>query len=157
VLINYLVDFSIYSRVHVSAAFNAGRHVLYLHFESALGVRQHSLILFLSHKADRQSLGAEPPSSAYPMQVLVGAIWHVVIHHDIHALDVDAPPKHIRSHHNSLAERPKLLKMSYTVLLTHRRVDTHGWERVLDEQLVEGVSSPRRLHEDNHLVKLQGV
>ena len=38
------------------------------------------------------------------MKIRVTIIGHIVVDYDINALDIDAPPKYVRSHHNTVFE-----------------------------------------------------
>ena len=47
-------------------------------------------------------LGAESSSSGDTMQVGVGVLRHVVVEHDVDALDVHAAAEQVRGHQNTL-------------------------------------------------------
>lgn len=43
------------------------------------------------------------------MQVRVAALWHVIVHHDVHAFDVNAASEEVCGDHDSLFKVFKLL------------------------------------------------
>jgi len=62
------------------------------------------------------------------MQVLVGAVWHVVVHNDVDTLHVDASAEYIRAHHDAALESLELLKPLNSVFLGNSRVNHHRGE-----------------------------
>src|SRR4051812_45179551 len=55
---------------------------------------------------DGQALGAEAARAAHAMQILVGAVGHVVVDDHVDALNVDAAPEQIRRHHDARLKVP---------------------------------------------------
>ena len=65
---------------------------------------QYGLVFLRADKGDGKTLGAKSASAADLVEILVGICGHVVIDHDIHALDVDASTKETSHHHESRLE-----------------------------------------------------
>jgi len=70
-----------------------------------------------------QTLRSEPTSPGHTMQVHVAILWHVIIEHYVHSLDVHTPAEQICSYKDSLGEILELLVMSKSVVLAHSSMD----------------------------------
>ncbi len=61
-------------------------------------------------EGDGESLGAEPPGAGHPVQVGVRVLGHVVVEHDVHALDVHAAAEQVRRHQDTLKKNKTIGK-----------------------------------------------
>ena len=108
-------------------------------------------IVVAGHEGDGQSLGAEAAGSGHSVQVGVGVLGHVVVEHDVHPLDVHAPPEQVGGDQNALLEVLELLVVRQALVLRHAAVDGDGGEVLLTQQVVQRHTARHRLHKDDHL------
>ena len=85
------------------------------------------------------------------MQVCVGVFGHVVVEHDVHALDVHTTTEKIRCNQNALLEVLERLISLQALLLRHATVNSDGGEILVVEELSEGHAALNRPHEDDDL------
>ena len=85
------------------------------------------------------------------MQVGVGVLGHVVVEHDVHALDVHATAEEVRRDEDPLLEVLELLIAREALLLRHLTVDGDRREVLLHEELVQRHAAHHRADEDDHL------
>mmetsp|Transcript_103648 Transcript_103648/g.278583 ORF Transcript_103648/g.278583 Transcript_103648/m.278583 type:complete len:214 (+) Transcript_103648:157-798(+) len=145
------------SGVQVGRGVDLGGHRADVDLEALLYLLQHLSVLVSGRECDRQPLGAEAPRAPHAVQVRVAVIGHVVVDDDVHPLDVDAAPEQVGGNHDALLELLELLVARDAVLLVQPRVDGDRGKVTLHQQLVERDGALHGLHENYHLVELQGV
>lgn len=91
------------------------------------------------------------------MQVLIGRVGHVVVHNDVHTLNIDTSAKQIRGNHDAGLKVLELAVARNTLRLLHTTVNANGREVALNKQLVELLCAANTLHKDNDLVEIQRV
>merc|ERR1719174_706568 len=103
--------------IQVRSSVNGCRHVPDGHLKSLLHLLQHGSILVVPNKSDRQTLCAKAASTSNPVEIGITILWHIIVDHDVNALNVNTTPKKISGHHNSFLELFKLLVASNSVFL----------------------------------------
>ena len=94
------------------------------------------------------------------MKIRVTIIRHIVVDYDINTLDIDAPPKHVSSHHNTVLKvleclivfDPEFKDASpFTLLKMAMNADTR--EPIISQKRVELSGTDHITDEDNDLVE----
>mmetsp|Transcript_59286 Transcript_59286/g.168586 ORF Transcript_59286/g.168586 Transcript_59286/m.168586 type:complete len:469 (-) Transcript_59286:2-1408(-) len=145
------------SGVQVGRGVDLGGHRADVDLEALLDFLQHLGVLVGSRERDRQPLGAKAPRTPHAVEVRVAVLGHVVVDDDVYPLDVDAAPEQVGGNHDALLELLELLVARDAVLLVQPRVDGDRGKVTLHQQLVERDGALHGLHENYHLVELQGV
>lgn len=55
-------------------------------------------------QSGNSTFGAKPSGSGHSVQICIGVLWHVIVEHNIHSLDIHTTPKQVSGHEYSLAE-----------------------------------------------------
>jgi hypothetical protein len=88
---------------------------------------------------------------AYAVQVRVRVFGHVVVEHDINALNIHATSEQVGGDEDALLEVLEALVALEALLLVHRAVDRDCRKVLLDEQLRESHAALNSAHKDDHL------
>jgi hypothetical protein len=74
-----------------------------------LNLAENILIGFRGNKRDRKPFGAKTTSTTNSVKIAVGISRAIIIDDNVNTLDINTPPKDVRSYENSLFERLELL------------------------------------------------
>ncbi|GIX64986.1 membrane transporter protein, putative [Babesia caballi] len=133
------------------------RHLRDVDLEPLLHVGKSVRVLGGGDEGDGQTLGAETPGAADPVQVGVGGVGHVVVDDDVDALHVNATAKQVSGDHDALVEVLELSVARNALRLLQPSVNGNRGEVALVEQGVERLRARDGLDENDDLVELQGV
>mmetsp|Transcript_42036 Transcript_42036/g.82969 ORF Transcript_42036/g.82969 Transcript_42036/m.82969 type:complete len:407 (-) Transcript_42036:495-1715(-) len=132
-------------------------HLLDLHLKPALDFSENFLVVLGRAEGDSEALCTETARPPDSVEVLIGVIGHVVVHHDVHPFDVNTAAEQISRHHDAGLETFEVTVLLNTLLLLHLPEDARGRESAVVQELVEGLRTGRALHEDDDLIELKLV
>ena len=73
-----------------------------VHLEPVLDLVEDLGVGLVRHERDGETLGAESTGPGHPVEVGVGVLGHVVVEHDVDALDVHAAAEQVRGDQDAL-------------------------------------------------------
>lgn len=85
------------------------------------------------------------------MEISVCILGHVIIEHNVDALNVHSTTEQIGCDKNALLKVFELLIASQSLFLRHLSMNGDGWEVLLDEQLVKRTATAHGTHKNDDL------
>jgi len=134
-----------------------GGHRLDLDDETRLNIVQDCGVNIRRDERDGQSFGSKSTSTADPVEVSIGALWHIIIDDHVDAFDIDTTAKEVGGDHDPGLERFEVTISGDPFFLLQVRMDTDRWEIVLAQDAGQGVGAAAATNEDNQLVKFDRI
>ena len=91
------------------------------------------------------------------MQVGVRILWHIIVEHDVHSLNVHSSSEQVGSNQDAFVEVFELLVVRQAIILRHPTMDGNRREVLLNQQVIQCNTAWHRLHKDNHLNTLRSL
>lgn len=126
------------------------------HFASILLFDQrHWSSVSLCYQVNCHTFSSQSPCSSNPVNILLQRVWHVVVNHQIHLLDINSSTNQVSRYQNSRLSLTELFHHSSPLLIWHVTCQHSDWKLQL-LKLSRKLNCPVFcVHEQNALTDFQ--
>lgn len=118
---------------------------------------QDDRVFGTADECNGKALGTKPTSTAYPVEVAVSRVRHVVVEYNIDTLNVNSTSKDVGGYHNALFKVLEAFVALDALFLGHSRMNANTGKIAFRKKLVELIGTGYRLDENHDLVELEGI